>query len=65
MSELDRVANILVKRDGMSKNDARCMIESTLSEVLECILEGRGYEAEDLFMEDLGLEPDYLYALII
>ena len=65
MSKLDRVANILVKRDGMSKNDARCLIESALSNARELIYKDKCDEAEDKFYKDTGLELDCLENLLI
>lgn len=54
---MNRVVSILMERDGMSYNEA-------LAEVQECrdvlIAEGD----EDVIMEMLGLEPDYVLDIL-
>lgn len=57
--------NVLMKRDGMDKQEARrCRAEA--SELIEQMLdEGGGYDdIEDLLLNDYGLEMDYIFDLI-
>lgn len=59
------IINILMRRDGISENEARNLIENCMLEIHEAIAAGRYMEAEDIFMDWLGLEPDYLMQILI
>lgn len=59
------IVNILMRRDGISENEARNLIEDCMLEIHEAIAAGRYMEAEDIFMDWLGLEPDYLMQILI
>lgn len=48
---------ILMKRDGISEEHARSLIEETRDEIM-CL--GDPCEADEVIMNMLGLEPDYL-----
>ncbi|MEP2668912.1 MAG: hypothetical protein ABJH04_07950 [Cyclobacteriaceae bacterium] len=48
------VKNVLMTRDGLTEQEA----ENQINEVRERIFEGE--DPEDLIMDELGLEPDYL-----
>lgn len=52
------ITQILMQRDGMSREDARELIEELRERVLE------GEDPEDLLHDELGLEPDYIWELI-
>lgn len=58
------IVNILMRRDGISENEARNLIEDCMLEIHEAIAGGRYMEAEDIFMDWIGLEPDYLINLL-
>lgn len=58
------IVNILMRRDGISENEARNLIEDCMLEIHEAIAAGRYMEAEDIFMQEIGLEPDYLINLL-
>ena len=49
---MNRVIKILMKRDGLTEEEAREMVE----ECMEELYEGNEYALEDV----LGLEPDYI-----
>lgn len=59
------IINILMRRDGISENEARNLVENCMLEIHEAIAAGRYMEAEDIFMDWLGLEPDYLMQILI
>lgn len=59
------IINILMRRDGISENEARNLVEDCMLEIHEAIAAGRYMEAEDIFMDWLGLEPDYLMQILI
>jgi len=54
------IINILMERDGLTREEARAELKETMAEVRACIARGEFLEAEDVFAEMLGLEPDYL-----
>lgn len=56
---MNRVVEILMERDGMTKNEA----EKLINETREVILEGDPFEAEDIVLDMLGLEMDYIIDL--
>lgn len=62
---MKEIINILMRRDGISENEARNLVEDCMEEIETAIAEGRYYEAEDIFMSEIGLEPDYLISLLI
>lgn len=57
---MDKVIKVIMVRDGMCKEDARDMVEECLAMVMEAVEEGDFIGAEDIWMSELGLEPDYL-----
>jgi predicted RNase H-like HicB family nuclease len=60
MSKPNRVVEILMNRDGMTREEA----EEKVQEVREMIVEASVYEAEDILIDELGLEMDYIFDLI-
>jgi hypothetical protein len=52
---MNRVVQILMKRDGMTASEATLAVE----DCRDAILEDAEY-ADDVLMDMLGLEPDYL-----
>lgn len=61
---MNEIVNILMRRDGISENEARNLVEDCMLEIHEAIAAGRYMEAEDIFMDWLSLEPDYLILLL-
>lgn len=61
---MKEIINILMRRDGISENEARNLVEECREEIETAIAGGRYMEAEDIFMDWLGLEPDYLISLL-
>ena len=62
---VQEIAEILMRRDGISYNEAMDMIERCQEE-LEILVQGGGSidDAEDCVAYWLGLEPDYLVTLL-
>ena len=54
------VVKILVRRDGMSVEDAIDLVKDTQSELLDAVYGTDILEAEEIIENNLGLEPDYL-----
>lgn len=57
---MQEVVKILMWRDGLSKEEAVSLIQETRSACEAAMAERRSEEVEDIFMEALGLEPDYI-----
>ena len=57
---MEKIIRILMRRDEMTHNEAEELVKDTMREVRSAIEAGDYNLAEDLFMGDLGLEPDYL-----
>lgn len=60
VSNMNRVVKILMERDNLTKAEA----ETLLEEAREEILEADKWEMEDLMMDLLGLEPDYIMDIL-
>ena len=62
---VQEIAEILMRRDGISYNEAMDMVERCQEE-LEILVQGGGSidDAEDCVAYWLGLEPDYLVTLL-
>lgn len=57
---MNKVVEILMRRDGMTKSEAKSLVEETR----EALLSGDPYEAEDIIADYLGLEPDYIMDIL-
>lgn len=62
---IQEIAEILMRRDGISYNEAMDLVEKCQDE-LEILVQGGGSidDAEDCVAYWLGLEPDYLVTLL-
>jgi len=56
-----KIVIILVERDGMALEDAIARVD----EVREMILKSPLTEAEDILADELGLELDYLFDILL
>lgn len=54
----ERVIRILMKRDGMSHEEAAALVDDVVNMV--CDAASSGDDAEEIWMSELGLEPDYM-----
>lgn len=61
---METIVNILMKRDGLSFEEARRQCEDTVTEIRMAVASGDYLLAEELLMSDLGLESDYLMYII-
>lgn len=63
---MNRIIEILMKRDNLSLNEATNLFEEVQNEVMEAIANGDGLLAiENIIADELGLEPDYFEDLIM
>lgn len=58
---MNRVVNILMKRDGISEEEALTLIKETRDEI---IMLDDPLEADNVIMDYLMLEPDYLFDIL-
>lgn len=53
-----------MRRDGMSREDAEARFKEACLSAADAIYRGDSIEAvEDAWMDETGLEPDYLYGI--
>jgi len=52
------IESILMRRDGMSADDAR----QALADARQCVLDGD--DPSDVLQDEFGLEPDYVFDLL-
>lgn len=59
---MSEIVNVLVKRDGVSKKEA----EEQVADIRERIYSGEidAFDIDDVMMDELGLEPDYIEELL-
>lgn len=55
------VVEILMERDDMTKEEAVSLIDETREEILTSNL----FEAEEIMMDMLGLEMDYIFEILL
>ena len=65
MEKRTKAENILVKRDGMTRQEAKELVSNTLEEALNAVEEGDFSLAEDIWMNDTGLDLDDLFDALI
>ena len=62
----DRIIAILMERDELTEEEAREQVEDAVEAINEILENGGSYEeAEDVLLEDLGLEMDYIFDLLL
>ena len=61
---MNRVIEILMKRDGLSKEDAYDLVNEVRAEMQDAIACGDYDLAEEIIESDLGLEPDYIIDIL-
>ena len=57
---MNKIIKILMERDGMTREDATELIDETREEILA----SDPWEVEDILMDNLGLEPDYIFDIL-
>ena len=58
-----RIIKILMERDGIDEDEARELVDEVREMMADC--EYNPTECENIMYEELGLEPDYIFDLII
>lgn len=58
---MNKIVEILMKRDDMTREEAEQLVNETREEVLTSDL----CDADDIMAANLGLEPDYIFDLLM
>lgn len=61
---MDKIINILMKRDGLTRDEATMSYNNFLENAQSYIDSGDEEALEDLLMDELGLEPDYIFDIL-
>lgn len=61
---MERVVRLIMKRDDLSYEDAKTEVSNTVDEMYEALESGDSDQAEEILMDNLGLEPDYIPQLL-
>ena len=61
---MDNITEVLMRRDGLSEEDAKAEVENFKEDIEDSIMSGDLDSIEDALMCDLGLEPDYLIDIL-
>lgn len=61
---MDKIINILMKRDGLTRDEATLTYNAFLEDAQSYIDSGDEEALEDLLMDELGLEPDYIFDIL-
>ena len=64
VDKMEEVIQILMRRDDLTREEAIDEIKNFKQEAKSLMEDGRFWEVEDLLIDYLGLEPDYLMALM-
>ena len=59
------VTDVLMQRDGLTRDEAKLEIENFREDIEDSIMNGDLEDIEDSLMNDLGLEPDYLFDILM
>lgn len=59
---MNDIIDVLINRDGFTREEAINEIKFVKEEIMNAILNGQ--DPEDILIEQLGLEPDYLSDLL-
>ena len=62
---MDNITKVLMRRDGISEEDAIREVEDFKTDIEDSIMSGDLEDIEDALMNDLGLEPDYLLDILM
>lgn len=61
---MQSLVETLIARDKISREQAEADIAECKAEMLEAIDSGDFFEAEEIFAEWFGLEPDYMFEIL-
>jgi hypothetical protein len=62
--KMNRIIKILMKRDGVTEDEARESCDYAAAEAREHLETGDLAAIEDILSDHFGLEPDYIFDLI-
>ncbi len=57
---MEEVIQILMARDGISRKEATAQVKEVREMMLEALDSGDTESLEEIFMNELGLEPDFI-----
>ena len=59
------IVTTLMERDNITKQEAESLVDDVISHIEEAMDDDVSEETlEEILMDDLGLEPDYLFELL-
>ena len=58
---MKKIIDILMRRDGVSYEEAKAMYENCKSELMDAIMGASCLDPEEVLMGELGLEMDYIF----
>lgn len=61
---METIIKILMRRDGVTREEAIEMYEDCKSELMDAFDGTSGLDPEEVLQEELGLEPDYIFNFI-
>lgn len=64
MEKVD-IVRLISRRDNISMNEAWNIVDNVCEELAYAVARGRYEEVEDIMLSELGLEMDYVDALLL
>ena len=61
---MNKIIQILMERDGLTYEEAKEEYEETREEILDSIADGN-FDADEILADNLGLEMDYIFDLLM
>ncbi len=61
---MKKISLMLMKRDGLSWEEAKSLVIETRLMIMRAVQAGDYDEAENILLDELGLEPDYILDFI-
>lgn len=58
------VTKVLMQRDNITQEEAEVWVEDCREQMLDSLEGYNGYDAEEILMSEMGLEPDYLFEIL-
>lgn len=61
---MERVIQILMERDGLTREEAKDLVDETRDLIMEAAGNGDFMECDQIMADQLGLEPDYIMDIL-
>lgn len=61
---MNRVIKILMDRDDLTEQEAKERVNEVRDMMYECMESGDSFGAEEILMDELMLEPDYIFDIL-